>query len=61
MNEYDKKIEELFSSLHKVTQKRLEYIKAVSEARKKSEELSTLISLIIKQPHIQINDYEIDN
>lgn len=61
MNEYDKKVEALLLSLHNVTQKRLEYLQAVSEARKKSEELSTLIKQIVKQPHIQISDYEIDN
>lgn len=61
MNEFDEKVEELLLSLHNVNKKRAEYLKAISDAREKSEELSTLTTQIIKQPHIQITDYEIDN
>lgn len=61
MNEYDKKVEELFSALKLIDKKRIEYLQAVIKAKEKSEELSTLTANIIKQPHIQITDYEIDN
>jgi len=61
MNQYDTKVMELLSALAFVNEKRLEYQQAVSQAREKSEELSTLTKKIIQQPHIHIDDYEIDN
>ena len=61
MNEYDTKLQELLLALANASEKRLEYQQAVSQAREKSEELSTLTKKFIQQPHIQIDDYEIDN
>lgn len=61
MNEYDERVKNLLAALQNVNKKRLEYLKAVSYAKEKSEELSTLTNKIIKQPHIQIDEYEIDN
>ena len=61
MKDYNAKVKELVAALANVYRKQQEYHKAVSLAREKSEELSTLTKTITKQPHIHIDDYEIDN
>jgi hypothetical protein len=52
---------ELVEALRQVRQKQFEYRQAVSQAREKSEELCTLTKLVLEQPHISIEEYEIDN
>jgi hypothetical protein len=61
VEQYNVKMRELLSALANVCKKQQEYHQAIALAREKSEELSTLTKLITKQPHIQIDDYEIDN
>jgi len=57
----NEKIGELVEALRQVRQKQLEYRQAISQAREKSEELSALTKLVLEQPHISIEEYEIDN
>jgi len=61
MKELATKMEELTSALSSVTKSQIELKQAVANARVKAEELSALMDKIINQPHIQINEYEIDN
>lgn len=61
MKNLNKKIVELAESLCLVRKKQEEYRQAVSLAREKSEELCALTKLILDQPHISIDEYEIDN
>jgi hypothetical protein len=57
----NEKIGELAEALRLVKQKQLEYRQAVSKAKEKSEELCALAKLVLEQPHISIEEYEIDN
>lgn len=52
---------ELFSSLAELTKAKRKYYKAIATSKEKSEELSTLLSEVINQPRIIIDDYELDN
>ena len=49
-------IRDLMASLNEVNDARIKYHQAVATAREKSEELSTLLNTILKQPHIVIDD-----
>jgi hypothetical protein len=54
------KLNEFRQSMEDANEAFIRYIKSIAKAREKSEELSTLLQIKIKQPHIEILDFELD-
>jgi len=61
MKKINNEMMNLFAAIKKVSEKRKEYLEAINEARLAGDELTTLCQEIINQPHVIIDDYEIDN
>lgn len=59
--EVKRAIEKLKTSIQEVNQAKRQYEKAIATAKVNSDKLSTLLDEIIKQPHIVIDDFELDN
>jgi hypothetical protein len=58
--EVENTLREVMASMRDVAEARQRYIEAIATAKSKSGELSTLLETIINQPHIDIDDYELD-